>query len=222
MVTLGGRSKAENRSASDGDSRHWASVLDGHAVNRRSSSLFSLASFFVALGLVSVVPSTAHADVSSWLSLGAGMSQLRHVGFDRDLKPSLRMGFGMGTDPSHSFVVGGLLRTDTLFGSGTDLSLSMRLATHGFANGKWGVAVDAGPLARYWGHTEYGATTAVVVGAPWGLELGLQAALGREALRTYGAFLAIDLARLTVYRRSGSSYWKNSFPAYRTPSEEQH
>jgi hypothetical protein len=128
----------------------------------------------------------------------------------------------MGTDPSHAWVLGGFARVDTLFGKGTDLSFSLRLADHGFVNGQWGFAVDAGPIARFWGDTAYGATAAVILGGPWGLELGIQSAIGRDDIETYGCFLAIDLARLTVYRRSGSSYWKNRFPAYRTPEEEQH
>ena len=176
----------------------------------------------LALTFLSSIAPNAQADVSSWLTLGAGANKFHGVGFNRDLVPSLRMATGVGTDPSHSWVVGGLLRSDTLFGSGTDLSFSVRLADHGFVNGQWGVAMDAGPIARFWGTNAYGATTALTLGGPWGLEAGLQAAIGSDALETYGCFLAIDLARLTVYRRSGTSYWKNSFPAYRTSEDESH
>jgi hypothetical protein len=140
---------------------------------------------------------------------------MHSVAFDRVIVPSLHLGTGMGTDPSHAFVGGGILRVDTYFGSGTDLSLLLRVADHGFVNGGWGVAFDLGPVARLWGDDAYGASAVATVGAPWGLEAGLQAKMGQEHVRSYGCFLGIDLARLTVYRRSGSSWWKNTFPAYR-------
>jgi hypothetical protein len=168
--------------------------------------------------LIASFAAEARADVSSWLTLGTGAQKFHGLGLKREIVPSLRLATGLGSDPSRAWVLGGLVRMDTLFGYGTDLSFSMRWANHGFVNGQWGLAVDAGPIARLWGHTSYGATTTLTVGGPWGIEAGVQAAIGDENLATYGVFLAIDLARLTVYRRSGASYWKNSFPAYR-PTE---
>ena len=203
-------------------SRVVVRVLDGHTVIRRIASGQVVVQALLLGALASTIAGNASADVSSWLTLGGGANQIRQLGFDHTFTPSLRLGTGMGTDPSNKWIVGGLLRTDTMFGSGTDLSLSLRLASHGYVNGQWGVCFDAGPLARLWGNKAYGATTAVILGGPWGLEGGVQVAMGPADVRTYGAFLAIDLARLTVFRRSGKSYWKNTFPAYRTPEEEQH
>jgi hypothetical protein len=125
----------------------------------------------------------------------------------------------MGTDPSKTLVVGGLFRLDTLFGQGSDLSVVMRTANYGFVNGNWGLALDVGGLARYWGGRHiYGASGTVVVGAPWGIELELGGMLGNHQTQGLSAIIGVDLARLTVYRQSGSSWWKNSFPAVRPES----
>jgi hypothetical protein len=190
-------------------------------VNRKTAPRSHGVSFWLAAAVVLLSAGTAEADVSSWLSLDMGASQFRSVGFEREVVPSLRLSTGMGTDPSHDWILGGVARSETLFGSGTDLSLSLRLTDHGFANGQWGFAVDAGPLARWWGENVYGATTALTVGGPWGLEAGLQATLGESSIRTYGCFFGIDLARLTIYRHSGEDYWENTFPAYRPTDEAQ-
>jgi hypothetical protein len=115
-----------------------------------------------------------------------------------------------------------MFRADTWFGEGTDLSFAVRLANHGFVNGQWGLAFDLGPVARFWGPDAFGGLAVATVGMPWGLEVGLNSTFGREPVRSYGAFVGIDLARFTVYRRSGASWWKNSFPAYRTPEEAAH
>jgi hypothetical protein len=203
-------------------SRGKARVLEGETVICNSARLPRVSVVMLLTAFLSFSPLEAKADVSSWLTLGPGVNKMGGLGWHRDTIPSLRLGTGMGTDPSHAFVLGGFFRLDTLFDKGTDLSLSLRFADHGFANGQWGFAIDAGPLARFWGETAYGATVVGMVGLPWGFEIGLQAAIGEERIRTYGGFAALDLARLTVYRRSGSSYWKNRFPAYRTPEEEQH
>ena len=39
--------------------------------------------------------------------------------------------------------------------------------------------------------------------------------LALAQIAAFGATLGVDLARLTVYRRSGQNWWKNPFPAYR-------
>jgi hypothetical protein len=171
-----------------------------------------------------VVSSTrlAGADVSSWLNIAAGPSQVRSFELDQRFIPTLHLGTGMGTDPSRAWVVGGMFRVETFFGKGTDLLLLMRFANHGYVNGDWGFAVDLGPAARFWGPDSYGGAAVATVGAPWGLEAGLNMNLGTEHLRSFGCFVGIDLARLTVYRRTGSTWWKNTFPAYRTPEEEAH
>lgn len=156
------------------------------------------------------------ADVSSWMFVGGGVTQVGQFAEDNFKKPTLRLATGMGTDPSNPFVVGGLFRLDTLFGKGSDLSAALRLADYGFVNGNWGVAVDLGGLARFWGlNRVYGGTATLIGGGPWGLELELGAMLGTHDTQGFSAIFGIDLARLTVYRQSGTSWWKNTFPAVR-------
>jgi hypothetical protein len=128
----------------------------------------------------------------------------------------------MGTDPSHPWIAGALLQTETILGHGTDLSLLLRLASQGYVNGGWGFAFDLGPTARFWGPDSFGGAAVLTVGGPWGLQAGCNTSLGTEDMRSVGVFAGIDLARLTVYRRSGTSWWKNTFPAYRTEAEQAH
>jgi len=136
-----------------------------------------------------------------------------------DVVPSMRIATGMGSDPSQPWVVGGLVRIETLFGNGSDLSAALRLADYGFVNGKWGVAFDVGGLARYWGTPNvFGGCGTLALGGPWGLELDVGGFWGNHDTRGASVTLGIDLARFTVYRQSGSSWWKNSFPAVRTES----
>jgi hypothetical protein len=53
------------------------------------------------------------------------------------------------------------------------------------------------------------------LGAPWGVSLGVGGSVGSHDARSFSAILGIDLARLTVYRNSGTSVFLNPFPAYR-------
>ena len=122
----------------------------------------------------------------------------------------------MGTDPSKQLIVGGMLRLDTLFSHGSDLSAVARFANYGFVNGNWGIALDVGAVARYWGPSNaYGVTGTAVLGAPWGIEVELGGMSATHSTLGFSAVIGIDLARLTVYRQSGSSWWKNTFPAVR-------
>jgi hypothetical protein len=165
----------------------------------------------------------AAADVSSWLSVGGGYG-LKHNdntgSFARATSASFAV--GVGSDPTNSFVVGGILRSTTYFSLGTDLGLSARFATGGFARGQWGLAVDAGPMWRSFGSGEYGRwpiSAMLIGGAPWGLQL----AVGGELLRIAGndaqarglvALLEVDLLRLTVMRHGTTDrYWENPSPA---------
>lgn len=158
----------------------------------------------------------AKADVSSWLFVGGGVTQIGKFSSDSLREPTLRLATGMGTDPSKPFIVGGLARIDTLFGKGSDLTAALRLADYGFVNGNWGIAVDLGGLARFWGPSDiYGATATLIAGGPWGLELELGGLLGSHDTQGFSAILGVNLARLTVYRQSGKSWWKNTFPAVR-------
>ncbi len=165
----------------------------------------------------------ASADVSSWLSVGGGYG-LKHDD-DRgryDGAASASFALGVGTDPTKAVVVGGLLRSTTYFSLGTDLGLSARIASGGFARGQWGLALDVGPMWRTFGHGQYGRwpiSAMLVGGAPWGVQL----AVGGEVLRIAGedarargvvALLELDLLRLTVMRQGATDrWWENPSPA---------
>jgi hypothetical protein len=167
--------------------------------------------------LVSAGP--ARADVSSWLYLGGGPSQTELGGDDPDRQASFQLDAGLGTPPADTVIFGGLYRVHTHFGMGTDLGLMARIATHGFVNGDWGGALDLGGYQRWWGIGSTGVQGALVLGAPWGITLSVGGGAGTNDARHYSATLGIDFARLTVYRRSGDTWWKNPFPAYR-PGEQ--
>jgi hypothetical protein len=166
---------------------------------------------------------TAAADVSSWIFAGGGVTQVGKFSSSGLQAPTLRLATGMGTEPSKPFVIGGLLKLDTIFGQGSDLTAALRLADYGFVNGNWGIAVDLGGLARFWGPTDiYGGSVTLIGGGPWGLQLELGGLLATHDTQGFSAILGIDLARLTVYRQSGKSWWKNTFPAVRPQDPPSH
>lgn len=165
----------------------------------------------------------ASADVTSWLSAGGGYGLKHNEGTGSyDRAPSASFAIGVGTDPTKRLVIGGVLRSTTYFSLGTDLGISARIATGGFARGQWGLAIDAGPMWRSFGLGEYGrwpVSAMLIGGAPWGVQL----AIGGELLRIAGedaqargvvALLEIDLLRLTVMRQGATDrYWENPAPA---------
>lgn len=112
-------------------------------------------------------------------------------------------------------VVGALARVTPYLGHGTDLALVARAASRGFVTGDWGLALDAGPYGRWWGAESSGFTGALQLGAPYGLTLGLNASVGSNEQRTFGAVIGVDLLRLTVYRLGGQNWWSNPRPAWR-------
>jgi hypothetical protein len=168
-------------------------------------------------------PRTAKADVTSWLSTGGG------YGFNHNEKSDVyaravaaSFAVGVGSDPTRSFVVGGVLRSTTYFSTGTDLGIAARFATGGFARGQWGLALDAGPMWRSFGHGEYGrwpVSAMLIGGAPWGVQLAVGGELfkiaGNDAqARGVTALLELDLLRLTVMRHGATDrYWENPSPA---------
>lgn len=166
----------------------------------------------LGVGLL-VCAAPARADVSSWLFAGAGPGLLRQSG-DTTLPPSLQLDAGMGTPPSGPVIVGGLARFQPYLGHGIDLSLLVRTATHGFANGSWGGAIDVGAYDRLWGVGSQGVTGSLVLGAPWGITFDIGASAGTNNQQGVTAVLGIDLARLTVYRQNGLGWWPNPFPVY--------
>jgi len=169
--------------------------------------------FFVASCVFS---GNAHADVSSWLFVGSGPSMTERRNEPSTEQLSLQLESGLGTDPSHWLIVGGLGRVHTHFGEGSDLALLVRTASNGFVNGDWGGAIDLGGYQRWWRAGSTGGTGSLVLGAPWGITVSLGAGLGTNDARTYSAVLGVDLARLTVYRTSGTGWWTNPFPAVRS------
>ena len=176
-----------------------------------------------AAAVVGGAPRIAHADVSSWFTGGGGYGVARSESrgeYDRATAHSFSI--GVGTTPTSSVVVGGLLRTTTYFTLGTDLDLSARVATGGFARGQWGLAFDLGPGWRSWARrSDYGGFplhAMIVGGAPWGLQLGIGANLlnldGGTSSRGAIALLEIDLLRLTVMRQGSTDrWWENPSPA---------
>jgi hypothetical protein len=172
----------------------------------------------VALSVAVLVLATsaeASADVSSWMFVGSGPSVIDDPDAGSDSQAALELATGLGSSPASPVIGGGLLRVHTHFTRGTDLGLLLRTATHGFVNGGWGGAVDLGGYQRWWGDTSTGLMGSLVLGAPWGITLSVGAGVGNDEVRTYTASLGVDLARLTVYRRSGFDWWPNPFPAYR-------
>lgn len=166
------------------------------------------------VGLVVAVP--ARADVSSWLSVSAGAASVRQTeGLERETPATLDLLAGMGTSPARALAAGFVLRTQTHFGLGTDLSAGLRGATQGFVNGEWGLALDVGPYLRNWGTESSGYWADVVLGVPWALQLTVGGSTGSDGAQGLFASFGVDLARFTVYRRSGQSWHPNPLPAYR-------
>lgn len=157
-------------------------------------------------------PSVAHADVSSWLFAGGGYALTEDEGKTAG-HGGLRLQLGTGSSPDALFVVGGTAHTLSLFGAGTDLALTARLATGSFVRGDWGIALDAGGYQRWWGEGSSGFLGSVALGAPWGLQAVLDFETGTRSARTYAAFVGVDLLRLTVYRTTGTSWFPNPKPA---------
>jgi hypothetical protein len=167
--------------------------------------------------------SDARADVSSWFTGGGGYGYQHGDARDAyDRAAALTFSIGVGSTPTSGVVVGGLLRTTTYFSLGTDLDLSARIATGGFARGQWGLAFDVGPGWRSWGEAAtYGRFplhAMVLGGGPWGLQLGVGADFwnigGEPYARGAVALLELDLLRLTVMRQGATDrWWENPSPA---------
>jgi hypothetical protein len=164
----------------------------------------------------------ARADVTSWLALGGGYGLARNgVASSVDGAGAFSASIGVGTSPHSSLVFGGMFRSMTFVGLGTDISLGARMATGGFARGDWGFAIDLGLGYRYWRGGDYGqfpVQPIVTLGAPWGVQLAVGAnvfdiAGGTQAVGGF-AVLEIDLLRLTLMRQgSTDSAWRNPLPA---------
>lgn len=158
----------------------------------------------------------ARADVSSWFLAGGGVTFLPHDHLATQRPGTLHLELGVGSPPHTPVIVGGVFKSLTFFGQGTDLLLVTRVASGGFVRGGFGLAVDAGGYQRWWGVTNStGFTGALVFGAPFGLELTALTEQGSNQVHTYGATIGVDFLRLTVYRTALNNVWPNPFlPAH--------
>jgi hypothetical protein len=173
-----------------------------------------LASVTAALALAA--PS-ARAEPTTWLAFGGGYG-FAHNGYslETDKNGQFSTLIGVGTSPSHAFVIGGVFRSLTNFTLGTDISLSARVATQGFARGDWGAALDLGVAGRFWKQQDYGhfpLQGVLTLGAPYGLELAIGADVwdvtgDNPTARSGFVLFEIDLLRLTSMRSGATTkYW---------------
>lgn len=178
----------------------------------------------VAVGVTSW-SGLAQAEPTSWLSVSSGVAGERNVVTGSEVVPVFSAALGVGTDPNGKFSVGGLFRTTTYFGIGTELALGPRLATAGFTRGSFGFAFDLGVALRPFGRSDYGRVPlqgGVVVGFPWGvqLETGLRLFDLSGQPSALGGFvtLGVDLLRFSVHRRgSTEQIWPNPAAAGAPP-----
>ena len=177
---------------------------------------------WIGLSAAILVARDSDADVTSWLAVGSGGALERNrASATRDFVPTLTYSIGVGSTPVAPVVVGGLFRGTTLLGLGTDLGVSVRASTGGFARGNWGVAIDGGALWRWWRSGSYGQwplQAMLTLGCPWGLQVGIGADLssvsGGTPAQGFFAMIELDLLRLTLMRQGASErWWPNPNPA---------
>lgn len=183
---------------------------------RPSAAILRGAAGLVVLA-VSIHSSNAAAEPTTWLSVGGGMAAERHALTGNEIVPVFSAAVGVGTDPNGSFSIGGLFRSTTYFGIGTELALGPRLATSGFTRGGFGFAFDLGVAARPYGRSDYGRLPlqgGITVGFPWGVQLETGARVfdlsGQPSALGGFVTLGVDLLRLTVHRRGKTEQvWPN-------------
>lgn len=167
---------------------------------------------FGAGALLFFLTAPARADVTSWLYLGGGIASSHFAQGPTGRPGTLAFELGMGSPPDKDVIVGGLFKTFTYFDDGTDFALALRGASGGFVRGGFGFAIDAGAYQRFWGASSTGFVGALVLGAPFGIQLEATTQQGSSDVRVYGATIGIDFLRLTVYRTAVQSYWRNPLP----------
>jgi hypothetical protein len=179
----------------------------------------SLARVLLVFGISSTaltVGAPARADASAWMFVGGGaLGSKQGSKSSFGMSGTLAFDVGVGTSPDGRLIAGGFFRFQPIFGSGADLALAARVATHGFQGGDFGLALDAGGYARFAGEKSQGFTGGITLGAPLGLQLSLVAMVGTHETRSFGAVAGIDLLRLTVYRKTMLDHWQNPSPAWK-------
>lgn len=186
--------------------------------------------------------SKARADTSAWMFIGGGALGSRLAEPPPGTPPpttmpvykppcdlgkfcangALTFDMGVGTTPDGPVIIGGLFRVQPLIGAGTDLAILARVATHGFQAGDFGLALDAGGFARFWGEKSAGFMGEVTLGAPLGFQLSIEAMVGTEKALGFGAVAGIDLLRLTLYRQTMLDHWQNPSPAWKRLGKALH
>jgi hypothetical protein len=186
-------------------------------------SFGALAGVAVALAALAAAPD-ARADTSAWMFFGFGTLGLKPGTGGGVMMPdtlvaegTMTIEAGAGTSPDAPVIVGGMFRIQPIFHQGTDIAWLLRVCTHGFQAGSFGVALDVGPFARFWGIESGGFAGAVNVGFPLGFTLSLQTEVGTSRAITFGAVAGIDLLRLTVYRQTLLKWWDNPSPVWKVP-----
>lgn len=167
----------------------------------------------LASGCIFLAPANrARADITSWLYVGGGMASSALAGSPTEVPGVFAAETGLGSAPEKDLIIGGLFKSLTYFGQGTDLGLVVRGASGGFVRGGFGLALDLGAYNRFTRQGSQGFLGALVLGGPVGLQLVATTELGSNDTRVYGATLGIDLLRLTVYRTATQRYFPNPFP----------
>ncbi len=158
----------------------------------------------------------ASAQPSAWAYVGGGA--LAWQGGDVPdiiMSPTLVIDAGIGTEPIGPVIVGGVFRLQPVIGEGSDMALSLRLATSGFQSGWIGGAIDVGGYARLWGPRSAGVYGQAILGGPFGLQLAVQGMYGGNATYGIGGSLGIDFVRLTISREHLLDWWPNPHPYQR-------
>ena len=183
---------------------------------------FAAASALV-LAALAFAPGARAEEPTTWLSLGGGYGAQRDgVAQSMRRATAFTVAIGAGTPNNHPIVVGGVFRSLTYFTLGTDISLSLRLASGSFSRGDFGVALDLGVAGRWWKGQDFGhfpVVSTLYLGLPYGFQVGVvgtgaDVSGDHPAATGVAALLEFDFLRLTVMRSgSTNSFWPNPSPA---------
>jgi hypothetical protein len=177
---------------------------------------------------LALAPTTAHAEPTSWVSVGGGYALARNGQTkSNDTDFALDGAVGVGTPATGPLVVGGVFRALAFTTMGVDMSVAFRVATQGYCVGDWGAALDLGLGLRLWGDANYGQFPVHAVltgGMPFGFQLAVGADVWDVSLQkpvAEGGFVALelDLLRLTSMRSGATTkLWSNPAPANAPPA----